>query len=381
MELKTPSTRFAMTTLAAVGLFVLIAAGASAQGPDLGELSWPAEDHRSRVELADLGERFFASGTDLTTIGERPIQSIQIDRIDETTTRIEIAEDGGASHLIEQDHKPNAAEGHTTFKVSPSDLRPTVHVRPEETVRERDILRLMGPPGTLELEGTTTRDKVDAFADELGFPVDRVSTDASDVSSFPQLYQGRTCLERSDGECQATAAFRIDCPSCQLASFLGTEGDSELDRRGSGQILFNDQGKAIAATVSYALDLNESALLDLEEAVDRADQDLRQRGHEVKKRPAPETVTVRVDLDRNRLEIQQVRYLWSFTVAYENRTINDEAIVDQNAATGELLSVELIPLAEEEPRPDRDETPGFVLGGLAAALTVALAVGRSRRRG
>lgn len=388
MHSNTTRKLHAIGVLAGLVSILALAGAVTAQGgsQDRGEVVWPGEGQRSSQELASLGESLFVNGVEPTVIGERPIESFRLERVNDSATRILVGERDGENHSFVQPHEPNPADRHTSLEIRPGDLRPTVEVRPNASVGPHDVLRVQGAPGSFGLEGDTVAEKIEAFADRLDFPLQERRTNVTKVS-FPGLYGGnRVCLDGSESDCSVTADFHIDCPSCQMGSFDAPELSSKLERglKGSGLFLFDGEGRMVAATVSYHLDLNESALMDLEAARDEGRKAVDELGHEVFYSPRLDDVTVKVLLEEQRVQVREVHYVWQWGVyvdSGEDEYRDDEnAIVTQNAATGEVLSVRL-----EDP--DITESDQGLLeravpapGAMAALLAAVGGAALARRR-
>lgn len=374
-----------------VGAVLIVVGGVTAQGgsQDLGEIVWPGEGQRSSQELASLGESLFLNGTEPTVIGEQPITSLQAERINDSATRILIGEQGGESHSFVQPHEPTPADQHTSLEIRPGDLRPTVEVRPNASVRANDVLRVQGPPGSFGLEGDSVEGKIETLADRLDFPLQERRTNVTKIS-FPGLYGGnRVCLNGAGSDCSVTAALRIDCSSCQMGTFDAPEVSSKLERgfRGTGLFLFDGENRMIAAAVSYHLDLNESALMEPGSARDLAAEEVRDRDHEIRTQPEPDTVSVRGDLASHDVAIRDVRFVWEFVVYTDPPSAKHResatTYVTQDAVTGEVLSVNVY-------REKADPAPGLVervvpgagsLAALVATSGVAHVLRRRRRSG
>lgn len=99
----------------------------------------------------------------------------------------------------------------------------------------------------------------------------------------------------------------------------------------------------VAATVSYHLDLNESALMDPKVARDAARKAVDDLGHDVFYSPNVNDVTAKVLLKEQRVQVREVQYIWRWGVYVDSdgdKYRDDEnAIVTQDAVSGEVLSV------------------------------------------
>lgn len=366
---------------------------ARSSSQDLGDVVWPPAEHQRFEDLADLGSGFFDNGTDSIRVGVRPMESFRLDRINATTSRVRLAEDDGTEHTWIQHHEPDHRNSSTVLRIRPEDLQPAVTTHLDPTRISLQVLTLTGPPGSFDIAGNTTEDQVQTLGRRLGFPVDEMELNVT-TTSFPRLYDGESaCFKTEEGNCTASAGFTVDCRSCPLVFFNGPEGNSNLDSRfrGSGLVLFDDQARMVAATVSYVFDLNESAVLDPVQARDMVVQHLQDRGYDVGHVPKadhPELV-VRTYLAPDRVAVREVHYEWNaFTVRTDtskdwNGTGMPDRVfeVDQDAVSGEILSMDAMPGAvEESPRrgPVNRLLPGPGPVGLVAALVGALAWRRRR---
>jgi hypothetical protein len=334
--------------LVVVGLMVPIGAASSSQGSSsLGEITWPESSNDTLSALASSGESLFDEETEIRTLGDRPIQSFEIERVNETATRISVQERGQEAQSFVQRHEPFAGEANGTLQVPPDMLQPTVEPRPDLREGSRDVLRAYGPPGSFALTDGSIAEKTEDLAEKIGFPVERRHVDVDSVA-FPGLYSGqRACLEAEGGHCEISVDFSIDCEDCEVAAFLASASGDDLDRhlQGRGLALFDGSGELIAVTVSYNADLDESALMERANARDKAASEIVERGHRVQDRPAPEEAAVSLALSGGSVDIQQVRYQWTFGV-YTNGSAEQDsdvrnAVVTQDAAQGTIISVSL----------------------------------------
>jgi len=144
----------AVGVVAVLAAVVALGGLAEAQsGSDsLAEFVWPGEGQRSSSELATLGGSLFVNGTDPTVIGERPVESLRLERVNDTTTRVLVGKQGGEDHDILQRHESNPATGPTHLDIPPGDLKPVVEVRGKIEYKQEG-LRIYGPPGSFQLDG------------------------------------------------------------------------------------------------------------------------------------------------------------------------------------------------------------------------------------
>jgi hypothetical protein len=353
----------------------------------LGEVLWPAEEHRDFQNLSDLGASIFNNTTEPMRLGLTPMQSLQAERENATTSRLVATEEGGRNVSFVQHHEPWDGGNHTSLKVDPSQLLPMVGIRMAADPYAVSVLTLTGPPGSFDLDGRTIEDKTEAFADTIGFPVEETSLDLK-PGHFPSFFGLRGCYEEAEGKCQVSADFSIDCPSCTLAKFDAPR-ESGLDRAGVGLALFDEEDRMIAVTVQYGFDVDESAVLEPATARDQAADALQDRGYEVNPPlPDAEDVTVFGVLSPTRVDVQEMHYQWRFGVSedsgsgsYGNGTsdVDNSAEVTQNAATGEVISVNVHPTDVEEPAGDGFLGELVPVPGLAALLAL-VAAGLLRRQ-
>lgn len=356
------------------------AASAQENPGDLGEVLWPKEEHRGFEDLAGLGASLFNDTTEPLTVGLTPVESLQAERIDATTSRLTAHEEGGRNVSFVQRHSSWDGASTTGLTVRPSQFLPMVGIQMETNPYARDVFTLTGPPGSIELNGTTAEEKAKAFAEGIGFPVQGTNTDL-DPRGFPGLFsRQKGCYETSNGACTVSASFEPNCPSCTLVGLSGPSGNSSRDRwlAGNGWALFDDQDRLIAATVTYAFDLNESAVLDLPEARDQAADGLRDRGYELLVVPDPEDVRVMGVLAPGRVDVREVHYRWDrFGVPPDSSSpVRRAAYVVQNAATGEVLSVDFQPATIAEPPRPRFPIPTAGLGLVLIGLGIVAAARR-----
>lgn len=365
---------------------ILIVAGtvtAESSSQDLGEIEWPPEEHQRFQDLADLGASVFANGTEPTRIGTHPVESVHLEAVNDTSTRLVIQEKDRSPRSLLQHHEPVRQEGHRNLQIRPSDLEPTVQT--PFAGSSGYVLTLIGPPGTFDLGGADTHQKVQDLAAQLGFPLGEVNPNVQS-GNFPALYGQNTCYGAPGDRCSETGTFLIDCPGCQLAGFNGPAGDSALEDRfliGGGLVLFDKRGRMLAATVDYRFDLNESAVLDDTTARDAAANGLRDRGYEIVSTPDLEQIRVVAQLTPGRVEVQEVRYTWPFgVVREENGTAFDGlATVEQNAATGEIVDIQRTPADASSPPVDGGDGLGEIsLGAMAGLVSIGLAALLARRR-
>jgi hypothetical protein len=406
--------RIATTIALLLTVSSLAAPFAAAQGGEerLGEVLWPPEDARAFSDLAELGASAFDNGTQPAKLGLGPVQSLELNAESSSSTEIVVKEEGGERISLVQPHDSTDVDGHVTLPVRPSDLRPVVEVRLETQPTASYVLTLTGPPGSVALDGTTLEEKVESFAEHVGLPLEG-TTVGIETTSFPHLFGGeRGCFEKTNGTCQSSAAFAIECDSCTLALLHGPSGDSDVDSSlsGVGLALFDDSDRLVAVTVSYAFDVDESEVLDRSTARDEAADRLRDRGYQVDGKPSVDDVVVRTVLADREVAVEEVRYGWRFAVS-ENSSASEGgngsaepvppgggiAEIQQDAATGDLASLKIDPADVSEdtdandsrenttrPPNERNEStdpapaPGLaVVGAILGALAAVLARPRS----
>lgn len=380
------SVRFSTVTVLLLVASSLGSVPASSQGNpgEVGEVLWPTEAHRNHQDLADLGASFFNDTADPLTIGLAPVESLEAEQINATTTRLTAHESGGQNLSFVQHHDPWDGDGHTVLAVRPARLLTMVGIRMETDRYARSVLTLTGPPGSFDLNGGTVGEKVQAFAQRLDFPADENVTLDHNPSGFPGLFD-RACYDKANGNCTVSASFEIACPSCTFATFGPPSGNSSQDSAlaGIGLALFDDQDRMIAATVQYIFDVDESAVLDLETARDRAADDLRDRGYDIVGAPDPEDIrSVMGVLAPTRVDVQEIHYKWHFGVYESGSDVSAAkgADVVQNAVTGKVVSVSLSPGDVREPPtgwgfpiPAAETVLVLAALGIAAATAPALA--------
>lgn len=366
-------------------------ASAQSNPSGLGEIAWPEEDRQQFADLADLGASLYGNDTQPAKLGIHPVDSMTLEAVDNTSTRVVIQEQGRPNRTFIQHHEPVEQEGHRTLEVRPGNLKAIVQTplqSPHQVHdgRSTDVLTLTGKPGDFAVAGNDTQERVRNFAARIGFPIGNVNPDVR-AGGFPSLYGGPLCFEASEDRCSERATIMIECPDCRLAGFNGPEGDSNLENRffvGGGLVLFDDQGRMVAATVDFRYDLNESAVLDPEKARDAAAEGLRDRGYEIDSIPDLEEIRAFALLAPGQVEVQEVRYEWPFgVVREENGTSFDGlATVEQHAATGEIVDIQRTPADAESPPVDRDSLVEVPIGrslGLVALWAAAVLVARRQR--
>jgi hypothetical protein len=361
------------------GGVALVGAGQS-NSSELGEMAWPGEDARSLSEFVEVGESVFANDTQATTVATRPVASLELEPMDETRSEIVITEEDGEETRWVQEHSPAELDGHTTLNVEPDDLNPTVALHPiDGDERSRYVLYLTGPPGSFGVDGPSAQETLENLATRLGFPATEVSpSEEGTVDRFPNFYGwSRFCYEASEEGCQATAALSLDCSTCRMASIEAAPDETAFP--GLGLVVLDEEDRMLAASVSYVFDPAEDARIDPAVGVDRAEEELRDRGYQVVSPPNPDSVDVVPILAEDRVEVVELRYEWSFGVSEEEADRDNPteiATVAQDATTGEVLSVEVEPAEAVSPTQGLD-VPGLAPGILAVVLAF-VAICRSR---
>lgn len=407
------STGSGVLGLGAVVILLLASAApvAGQSSPrDLGEMEWPPEEHQRFVDLAELGASVFANDTDPVRVGLTPLEAFRLESVNDTATRITFQMQGGEEQTLLQRHENHKrTEGHRTFQVPPSDLVPTVQTHLDQDRTSIYPLTLTGPPGTFDLAGDSAREKLEDLTDALGFPRDHINTNLTTVNPSSLYDRQSACLDAgASGSCNGSVGFRLDCPSCQVASFGGA-AKSGLDRRFGGVAfaIFDDQSQLLKVSVSYVFDLDESAVLGPEEARNQAAEPFQNRGYELKfenENLTAEDVKVVARLAPDRVEVTDVYYDWSFPNLPENASYpNASILVEQDAVTGDVLHHRWSPGSVSEPvdpgedsdpvdsnessdpmDPDGDSdtsqepVPGVQAVGVLVATCVAVLVRRSR---
>lgn len=395
-QLSTLSRRCCFAS--AIALFLVFssigAPLASAQGgqADLGEILWPAETDREFKDLADLGASVFDDVVDPMKVGLAPIKSIDLERTSDVSSRILVAEQGRPNFSLELTHEPWDGKKHASLGIEPSDLHPIVELHNmDPNPSSGSVLTLTGSPGSFDVNGSTPDAKIQALADDLGLPLEEVNVGV-ESTGFPSLLGGqRICYEEAQGVCKASASFNLDCPSCTLVGFSGPSGDSPIDRWfvGGGLAVFDDRDRLVAVTVSYAFDVNESAILDPAAARGEAVQALRNRGYEVGNTPDARNVTPSGILAPDRVEVREIRYGWTFDVTEvqgdygqgsASGSFDEYARVTQNAVTGAVLSMNVHPTDLTDPA---DPSPLEIVApswfATLLAMGAALFLGGQRR--
>lgn len=404
---------------AALLVITLSPASVAAQPPvdDFGELLWPPDDFRRFEDLPDLARRLFNDSSGPTVVGIRPLEAVDLNPMNETTTRITLREVGSTNRTIIQRHEPVDAENPSDIVVGvdASDLPSLVEVRPATGNRSTRVLQVTGPPGSLSLsDGEArgseigTKDQLRTLANRLGFPSEiSVAAGPSDGGGLPWLYHGkRGCYSESvEGHCSTRARFRLDCGNCTLASFVvpapreefrnafSTDPAVHTNLGAGARAVFDGQGRMVAARVSYSFDLNESAIMGPAKAQEEAIDALAGRGYNVTRHL--DDGFLETPIAKNRTVVQGVQYAWRFMVREgsstdQNTSTNPSlATVRQDARSGDILSVETGRL-ENSTRPDDDGggeesgpvpngTPSLGVPAVAVALGVVAAAARHRQ--
>jgi hypothetical protein len=388
------------------------AAQTAAQGntEGVGDILWPSEDHRRFTALADLGTSLLEDGIDPVRLGIAPLESLHFEQKNASTTKVIVEEKGRSAVSFVQPHSPTDIDGHTTLRVSPSDLPATVEGQLDPSRTSNYVLTVTGPAGSFALDGDSAEEKVASLAETIGFPLEEMNRDLP-PQSFPRLYSGeRGCYDSTEGGCNVSATLSVHCSSCSVLMFTGPSGDSDFDQGGVGLALFDDEERLLAATVSFAFDLDESAVTEPEIARDEAADRLRDRGYQVDGKPSVDDVMVRTVLADREVAVEEVRYGWRFAVS-ENSSASEGgngsaepvppggriAEIQQDAATGDLASLKIDPADVSEdtdandsrenttrPPNERNEStdpapaPGLaVVGAILGALAAVLARPRS----
>lgn len=347
----------------------------------LGETIWPPADHQSVRSLPDLVRPLYRNAS-TPVLGVNPIDFFKIDMVNTTASEVRIRERGGVDHTFDQAHQPVNASGGVTIHVNPGQLRPMIEVRPFPERFAQQVLHLYGPPGTFNLTGNSTRDKITEIRERLRFPepVD-YRLDPGVESALPLLYHGEeSCLDRANGECTAEGYFQIQCPDCTQVSFAVSGLDQEFREAfgtsprmgtslgGGAIVLLDPGGHVISITLGYAYDLNESAVLSPTDARNQVFHQLPQRGYETGNISHVDTGRLSLVTPSDRIDPSGARYHWD--VAALNASGREVALdVVQDAESGQILEIDArpaaIPSGPDNPLP----APG--LAALLAAVAVA----------
>lgn len=364
------------------------ATGQSGSG-DLGEILWPSEGNRQFSALTDGGASLFDQEADPIRLGLGPLETVTLERESNSSTRLVVDERGRSAVSLVQPHAPTNVDGHTTLRVGPSDLQPTVEGQLDPGRTSAYVLTLTGPPASFDLEGATAEEKVNALAEDIDFPLEETDN-GTPPAAFPRLFGGQQgCFDSTEGECNTSAAFALRCSSCSLVTFHGPSGDSSLDRDGFGMALFDDEDRLLAATFTFAFDVDESAVQEPSSAREQAADQLQDRGYEVDSMPDAEEVHVSTVLADHRVAVEEIRYGWHFAVSDGGSEVDGEPVppgggvaeVEQNAETGDIISLKIdaADIAEEPAEKSAQEpsnenvtlVPSIAIMALLAATFIA----------
>lgn len=402
--------------LCILGLMVLqgstVVSQSSTEDGSLGEVVWPPEAHRSPADLRDIG-RTLLNVSDSTVLGVHPTTSFDVQRINETASRITIDRDGRDEQTFIQSHLPPRVSTTTTeggiqkeqvdIPVRPHQLQPVISV----PVRNSTSFgfSVMGPPPTFNVtwNGTSRHDETadaQALFRRLGLPAPRDSSqnrpmyaragETYDASGFPLYSTDPTCVERSEGRCVREVQLVLECGcTTRVWSFHPAPGDELTELvNGSvavrsdgnrGTIVMDDDGDVLRVSVGLVVDLDTSAVLDPVQARSLVVDDIRQRGYRLGRLSELKETRLEIVLAPGQIEPTGARYHWeadlvdtSLPEDESNQFGDVRGTMVQDARTGEVVAFDT-----RTRTPTTTPAPGLT-AVLAATATALWLAGRRR---
>jgi hypothetical protein len=174
---------------------------------------WPTNPDADPAGLAEIG-RDALNVSDPVVVGHPPTTSVEVERIDDNTSRITVHDARGGNETYRQTHGPQTDDDELVT-IRPEQLQPSVHVLPSEPHR---ILQIYGPPGAFDANGTTPGALISSFADGVGLP----SMDGSSAGerSFVMEALRGACFTQDGGSCTGEAEFRLRCGDCDQRTYV-----------------------------------------------------------------------------------------------------------------------------------------------------------------
>lgn len=395
------SLRTSFMAVCLVGGVLLVGSSAAVAQSSVGDVVWPPENYTAYRDLPDLAAKVLEDPAPLVT-GTRPITSFELERINNTATRVFLDEEGRPSQEFTQRHQSVRETDEGLLNLRPSDFgRPLVEIGGNDANLQK-VLQIFGPPGAFNVTGEDPVEKSFDFAERLGFPPAPVRVDTPGQAFLP-YHAKNACVRAPDGVCEGRMRFRYDldgltevqrnAPPFPAADMRDAYGEDHPVVTATNRliVIFDAQDRIVAAQIWLTLDLDPSTLMDPAEAADLAREFVVERGHEVSP-DQPTGANLLFPQRTDRAEPKRALYMWNVPfVDSDRRPGFDERVgrIEQDAQTGDILSFKDLPtVVATEPgqSPPNGGENGEALPGpgvmalLISAVAAALAL-KSRRHG
>lgn len=393
-----------MTTMAPIS---------TAQGvgeePPIGEMIWPPSGRTNPDDFVDLGAQVL-NENDALVRGRTPTASFDIERLNETFSRITIQEEGGPTYTFLQEHLPPQVSKTTygeeiVLLVRPAQLQSVISLAPGT-----GGLGLRAAPSAFNISGDTPLERFEDLLTKLELP--QRGSPSMSVDTYiqrrgrtegltPRIYgqPGPTCIQEADGGCTRDATVELACSDCTASYYRVyphpgdeltalTDGEISVKLLSSNlmTVIVDSQGALVSVSVAPAIDLDPAAVLPPDEARSRAVQYVEDRGYRLNRfEPTNRSGlpdSVRLDFHREPSSIlpQRATYQWTIPVVNASDTKSNFHLT-QDARSGAVLNASQTGVGPVGHHPVRPSNPIPAWGVWAVAVGALLAAAGVRIRG